>query len=420
MKRIETKYVIIRAGCSGLGFATGLNSEEYIIVEKENSPGGYCRTIKEDGFIWDYAGHFFHFATSHWKEYFEKHISPKELVSVKKNTKIYYKGRLIDYPFQKNIHQLEKEEFIECLYDLYFRKSKKCYSSFKEMLRGKFGDSICKKFLIPYNEKLYACNLDNLDSDAMGRFFPNAELGDIISNMKEKNNKSYNDYFLYPKEGAEVFVNALLSEVDEKRVLLGEKVISVNKDEHVVKTEHYEIAYEKLINTSPLSQFIQIMDKKIEQTDLKCNKVLVFNLGFNKKSLAYKGIHWVYIPDKTINFYRIGFYDNILNQDCLSMYVEIGYNQNEEIDIDNQLKLTLVNLKKIGVISDHILLNHWHCIMDPAYVYISEKSNRVVEQLMSEWKKDDIYSIGRYGGWKYCSIEDCLVEAEELRKIIII
>ena len=32
-----------------------------ITVEKEKEIGGYCRTIKQNGFIWDYAGHFFHF-----------------------------------------------------------------------------------------------------------------------------------------------------------------------------------------------------------------------------------------------------------------------------------------------------------------------------------------------------------------------
>ena len=45
-------------------------------------------------------------------------------------------------------------------------------SNFKEMLYARFGRGIAEKFLIPYNEKLYACDLGALDSDAMGRFFP--------------------------------------------------------------------------------------------------------------------------------------------------------------------------------------------------------------------------------------------------------
>ena len=38
---------------------------------------------------------------------------------------------------------------------------------------------------------------------------------------------------------------------------------------------------------------------------LTYNKVLVLNLGFDKKSDIHN-IHWVYVPDKKINYYRIG------------------------------------------------------------------------------------------------------------------
>lgn len=74
---------------------------------------------------------------------------------------------------------MSKEELIDCLYDL-FTVDKQAYTNFKEMLYVKFGKSIAEKFLIPYNSKLYACDLNTLDKDAMGRFFPYAEKEDII------------------------------------------------------------------------------------------------------------------------------------------------------------------------------------------------------------------------------------------------
>ena len=52
------------------------------------------------------------------------------------------------------------------------------------MLYARFGRGIAEKFLIPYNEKLYACDLATLDKDAMGRFFPHADLTDIVRNMR--------------------------------------------------------------------------------------------------------------------------------------------------------------------------------------------------------------------------------------------
>ena len=77
------------------------------------------------------------------------------------------------------------------------------------MLLGKFGRGICERFLFPYNEKLYACNLDKLSADAMGRFFPYADLREIIYNFKYPLNKSYNANFIYPKRGIFELVKAI-------------------------------------------------------------------------------------------------------------------------------------------------------------------------------------------------------------------
>ena len=151
MNKLETKYLIIGAGISGLMFANS-KKNDYMIIEKESEIGGYCRTIYQDGFIWDYAGHFFHFKTEEMKQFFMENMKDEKLIKQDKNTKIYYKGQLIDYPFQSNIHQLEKQEFIDCLYDLYYKVEKENYDSFLDMLYGKFGNSIVGNFLIPYND----------------------------------------------------------------------------------------------------------------------------------------------------------------------------------------------------------------------------------------------------------------------------
>lgn len=57
-------------------------------------------------------------------------MNPEDIKYKDKNTKIIYKGELVDYPFQTNIHQLEKEEFIDCLYDLFHKEEKEDYDSF--------------------------------------------------------------------------------------------------------------------------------------------------------------------------------------------------------------------------------------------------------------------------------------------------
>ena len=138
----NVRYLIIGAGVSGLSLASYLGDEDYLIVEREDRPGGLCKTFYQDGVVWDYAGHFFHFANPEIKASFEAEIAPGDMVKCIKNTDINYKGQSIDYPFQMNIHQLPKSEFIDCLYDLFHKDEKEAYGSFQDMLYGKFGKSI--------------------------------------------------------------------------------------------------------------------------------------------------------------------------------------------------------------------------------------------------------------------------------------
>ena len=417
MKKI--KYLIIGAGISGLTFANYVN-DDYIVVEKENEVGGYCRTFKRKDYVWDYAGHFFHFKTDEFKKKFLDKMNSDDIIYNDKCTKILYKNKFIDFPFQTNIHQLEKEEFIDCLYDLFNKEEKDRYDNFLDMLYGKFGKSIVEKFLKPYNEKLYAIDLTKLDVDAMGRFFPYADKDAIIKNMKNHEVNSYNSSFLYPKNGAGSFIKILYDNLDQNKVLLNTSVNCIDIENKIATLSNgEEISYEYLINTMPLNRFLELL-KEYEDlvNEMSYNKVLVFNLGFDKPSSLCTKEHWLYIPDKNDNYYRLGFYNNILKEEKLSMYVEIGYSKDDNInqnEIDKQLELTLKNLEKDGIISSNMkLIDSMSIIMDPAYVHISTETTKKIDELKENFAKENIYTIGRYGAWIYNSMEDSMVVATDL------
>lgn len=416
---MKTKYLIIGAGISGLTFANYIK-KDYLIIEKENEVGGYCRTIKKGDFIWDYAGHFFHFNTEEFKNKFLSKMPKEDIIYNEKCTKIIYKDKIIDFPFQTNIHELDKNEFIDCLYDLFNKEEKDKYDNFLDMLYGKFGKSITEKFLKPYNEKLYAVDLKELDVDAMGRFFPYANIKDIINNMKEHKVNSYNNTFLYPKNGAGSFINILYAELDKNKILLNTSITKIDENNKIAYLSNgNKVEYEYIINTIPLNKFLLLFNNYNElQKKLSYNKVLVFNLGFNKKSEKFIKEHWLYIPDKNINFYRCGFYNNILGQEKLSMYIEIGYNKNYIItkeEINKQLKLTLDNLLKLNIIDENTKLEEYvSIIMDPAYVHINTETTKEIDALKEELSKKNVYTIGRYGAWIYNSMEDSMLKAKEL------
>ncbi|MEM9491734.1 MAG: NAD(P)-binding protein, partial [Myxococcota bacterium] len=123
-------YLVVGAGISGLSFANwlrqaaaerGADAPEILIIEADDQPGGYCKTVVQDGFVWDYSGHFFHFRHPEIEAWLRARMPDDDIRTVRKRSVIRYAGRDIDFPFQKNIHQLPQDDFIACLVDLYFR-----------------------------------------------------------------------------------------------------------------------------------------------------------------------------------------------------------------------------------------------------------------------------------------------------------
>lgn len=422
MERV--RHLIVGAGISGLATAAFLKDRDVLVLEADREIGGYCKTVKQDGFTWDYSGHFFHFKHPDVEAWLRERMPGQEIRTVEKKSFIAYGGGMVDFPFQKNIHQLPQAEFIECLYDLYFARSSdvagrkaegQTEANFKEMLYARFGRGIAEKFLIPYNEKLYACDLSTLDRDAMGRFFPHADLPDIIRNMRVADNATYNATFTYPEGGAIEYVKALASAVPPGAIALEERLVSIDLRRRVATTTKREIAFERLVSSAPFPALARMSGLAHDAGAFTWNKVLVFNLGFDRK--AASGRHWVYFPDKGTSFYRIGYYDNIFDGDRLSLYVELGYPRDAvlgEQEIEALRRRVLADLAKEGVTSGHELVSHHTVVMDPAYVHITRASMAEFTRLSRVLRANGVYSIGRYGGWTYCSIEDNIVEARAL------
>lgn len=413
MERTET--LIIGAGMTGLAFADRIAGDDYLVLEREDEPGGYCRTVERDGFVWDYSGHFFHFRHPEIERDLVSRMGDQRVLKVEKDSRIWYAGELIDFPFQKNIHQLPRQDFIDCLVDLYFREEREP-TSFRDMLYAKFGRSIADKFLIPYNEKLYATDLSTLDVDAMGRFFPHADVADVIANFRRSDNRSYNATFTYPEGGAVQYVRALLTGVRPDRLRLGVAVEALDLERKVARLAGGgEVAYERVVSSAPLPRLLDMASVPHDPRVYSSNKVEVFNLGFDRKGLS--GIHWVYFPQRDLSFYRVGFYDNIFGTDRMSLYVEIGRPNDYEVDpndVEPTLKSVLDDLRTCGVVRDHELVAWHHVVLDPAYVHITRQSMADADAKQRHLQAHDVHSLGRYGSWTYCSIEDNIVEARAL------
>lgn len=400
--------LIIGAGVTGLTYANFIN-KPCLVLEADDHTGGYCNTISQDGFIWDYSGHFFHFRRPEIADFFKNRMDAGQMVSVARHAQIKYKDRLIDFPFQTHIHQLPEDEYRDCIRDLK-DAGETAPASFKEMLYVRFGKSIAEKFLIPYNQKLYATDLNRLDVNAMGRFFPSADKEEILRGGQKS---TYNTSFLYPRGGAIQYIRALEKDLPASTISLNERVISIDLANHRVTTEKRELDYDHLISTIPLPNLLKLCKATFNSSCFDWNQVLVFNLGFDKPSID-RDNHWIYFPENKYCFYRVGFYSNIIPSPRMSLYVEIGLSAEETVNIEGMRQNVLNDLRVAGIITDQQLVSWHYVVMNPAYVHVTNAGNREVERQKDSLAQYGVYSIGRYGSWNYSSIEDNMLEAIHL------
>lgn len=448
---VDTDVLVLGAGVSGLGFANWWRElrpgERVVVCEADADIGGYCKTVEKAGFVWDYSGHFFHFKDPTIEAWLRARMPGQDVRTIERVAKIRYAGRDIDFPFQKHIHQLPKDEFLECLTELFFRPSGSAGEprSFGEMLYQRLGKGITDKFLRPYNEKLYATSLEALDVDAMGRFFPHADLADIIANMRPgqdfrgagfdrpagKPQHGYNATFTYPAGGAIQYIRALERDLPPGTIATGEPVTAIDLAARIATTPKRQLRYRRIVSSAPLRSLARICNVPHDASVFTSNQVLVFNLGFDRKGA--RGIHWMYFPDPALSFYRVGWYDNIFSSsagedirvdqtsalragdtDRMSLYVELGLPDGAHPDVAALRTRVLDDLRRERIVTDHLLVAEHSVVMDPAYCHITKASLAETARLKALLAQHDVHSVGRYGGWTYCSIEDNLLETKAL------
>jgi protoporphyrinogen oxidase len=249
----------------------------------------------------------------------------------------------------------------------------------------------------------------------MGRFFPYADAEEIVRGFGAQRDTSYNSTFTYPEGGAYEYVLALKQGIPQEKILLNEPVLEVDLARKVARTAKRQIRFEYLLNTLAFPRFLTLCQLPFPEGIYSHNKVLVFNLGFDRKGPP--GLHWIYYPERELSFYRVGFYDNIFDTPRMSLYVELGYPNAEALDaaaIRTARERVLRDLERCGVIDGQRLVSEHHVVLDPAYVHINRASQKDVADKRQWLEARGVYSAGRYGSWTYCSIEDNIVEARAL------
>lgn len=419
--------IIIGAGITGLSYAY-FSKRNFMLFEKEKRVGGLCKSIKDNGFTFDYSGHFIHIKNKKIKKFIED-ILGKKLLTVQRNSVIYFNGKIIPFPFQANLYYLSDKEKRECIEGIKNRKNVKIYDNmpFIDWCNAMFGKGITKYFMAPYNRKLWNYNLKKMTAAWTAPFVPKPTVKSIEKSVYKKNNDSYgyNSCFYYPQTGGCGSLTESLYKKVKKFVVTDTKVTKINYVDKKIYADGIYYGYTNLISTQPLNlllKSIKNLPKRIEKLvkNLKFTSVRCINLGIKyKKNISdiIKDKHWIYIPNEKYPFYRVGVYSNVCRKsapkNCYSLYVEFSGKNNVYDNCEDTIQY-LKNLKIINSDDEIITAN----IIDMPYAYIifnkeRKKTLNIINKFLTE---NNIYCVGRYGAWEYSFIEKNIIDAQNLAK----
>ena len=416
-----TNNIVIGAGISGLSFGY-FSKKPFIIFEKENTVGGLCKSIKDNGFTFDYSGHFIHIKDKKIKSLIEKLIG-KKLLTVKRNSVILFDNKIIPFPFQANLYYLTEKQKQKCIKGIKNRKNIKIYDDmpFIDWAKAMFGNGITEYFMQPYNQKLWNYNLKKLTAAWTAPFVPKPTQKSIIDSAYKQNEQKYgyNSVFYYPqKNGCQTMIDGFYK-VLKNNIITNSKVESIDlKNKKVFSGGKYYF-YDNIISTQPLKELllsIKDLPKDIAKLVkyLECTATRCINLGIRYKKFLpqkIKDIHWIYIPENKYPFYRVGIYSNVTKslvpKNCYSLYVEMSDTKN----CDNVIPL----LKEIGIMNNDDEVISLNVIdMKYAYVIFNKERKKILNNIFKFLKDNNIYCIGRYGSWEYSFIEKNIIDGKNL------
>ncbi len=429
----KKRIFILGAGLAGLSAAWHLQRKGYDcqIFEKEAEVGGLCRSRKLNGFIFDYSGHLLHFKHKYTLD-LVKRLLGRRFIRHKRSAWVYSFDRLSRYPFQANLHGLPKPIVKDCLLE-FIKIHRNGYktkegSSFRHWIDKTFGKGIARYFMIPYNTKFWTVPLDELTCEWIDGFILVPTLNQIIDGTikKSKQNLGYNAFFWYPRRGGingvpQAFANQIKDVFKKCRITK----IDLKKKEIRLNDRQKE-RFDFLISTLPLPEVLHLFTRPPEDIvscfrNLSWNSIFNLNLGIERKLSNSR--HWIYFPEKRFCFFRVGFPHNFSSQLApygkSSLYVEISYSANKSIDKGNIVSRVKQDLKKAGILtqSDRICLED---INDIEYGYpIYDNNYRFSrERILKFLVQNNIIPCGRYGSWRYMSMEDVILDGRRAAEFL--
>ena len=163
------KYLILGAGPAGLTVANILKKRgitDFLVLEKENTAGGLCRSIEVDGSPFDIGGgHFLDVRRPSVNKFLFEFMPEKEWDKYIRDSRIVINDDMINHPIESNIWQMKVEDQVEYLKSIATAGcniGEKMPEGFVDWIYWKLGNRIANDYMIPYNQKMFGNVLNQL------------------------------------------------------------------------------------------------------------------------------------------------------------------------------------------------------------------------------------------------------------------
>jgi protoporphyrinogen oxidase len=427
METRSIKYLMIGAGPTALGAAYRLKQtgdNDFLVLEKLDKAGGLARSfVDEKGFTWDIGGHV---QFSHY-DYFDKlmveALAPEKWFEHKRSAWALMMERFVPYPVQNNLRYLPREKMWECIRGIIAvnnTQSKDKPTNFYEWIQAVFGTGLADIFMIPYNFKVWACPAELMSYQWIGERVSVVGLESTLKNIiLESDDATWgpNSYFKFPSAGGTGII------WDNVSKLVGhDKFVfncTVTEIDHVQKkvrcSDGREYAYQHLISTMPADVLGNMLRPRIDNAVLEKLKGLVHSssniVGLGLKGQcpeSLKDKSWIYFPEDNCPFYRATVFSNYSPANVpdptkyWSLMTETSESTHKKVDHEKLVEDTIQGCINAGLItSKEQVYSRWMHREEFGYPVPSLHRDEILRTAIPYFEQFDIYSRGRFGGWKY-------------------
>ncbi len=434
---------ILGGGLTGLTLARNLKGDS-VILEKLPETGGLCRAIIEDGFTFDLGGS--HIIFSKDKEVLDFMISVlgDNIVRNRRNTRILFKGRLVKYPFENGLSDLELRDNFECIFYFIANLISKNLgmlkepANFKDYLYHVFGKGISEKYLIPYNEKIWNIKTEEMDYLWVKDRLPMPRLFDLLKSSLGIGSEGYVHqlFFYYPKEGG---IHALTKSIEngtKSRIIVGYDIKSIRKVKggFEVSDGKRRLKFPAIVSTIPLPDLIRIIKDPVPHEvreaarNLRFNSLINVMIGLDTPVL--NDISWMYVPgedDGELNraSFPFNFSSHTTPEGKTSVLAEITCQEGDEVwrmkdkalvkhVVEHLDRNKIIDRKAVCYSKVH-RLKYAYVVYDKGH----SKNKAVVRKFVDDY---GIHLCGRFSEFDYYNMDKCIRsainKAQQLNKVI--